>query len=662
MDTCRRRIFKGVEKFEKLGTPGKILVFGDVALPLVTAKNEEEVVMAASMLCKGRIVAFSHNFYGHEMIDCQDEERKHLYDNICAWAANKEGEIHMLVVKDIDHLIKKPEDMNAYDILINIGPETAKSEVIEKFVKRGGGFIQAITNWNYFEGGKSICDIPYFNILYSAGILYLNGYIMDDIHISNSAVARQNFTFKEVVQIDSKSSTKKCISLQPQIWEDIKEEVKGLCQSDQVSSKDSHEKHILDYWVDMVQLNESKLFKAPCIKIFPGDYDKPPQFKCKSICFKSTLEDFHFTACHLPAGNVAKFKVTNIEGSWRLFVGAHLDSLDTDVCNRWPNIYREHLVDQVKTYELSTPFGGSIILRSPNNDAHIDATIDGVVLCPRYDINDPNVWRHSKCEPGIWAELSGKHITFTFPSSSVRGIKDPKEVIELWDRLLEAFYDLIGKDILEHRKIWVVSDIQPKEGYMHPGYPIVTHLDVTEPNNEGFLLNKDNFLNGNFWLLFHEIGYNLLNPMWTFNGTDQVTCNIFILYGMIKLCKIPPSMHPLMQPHLEKAKEYILKGPKFKESNVDTGIHLYMYIQLNNHFGWETYKKVFRSYNNLREDQKPKENHDKIDMWFVTFSDTVQENLTPFADLWGIPLSETAKHKMEKYPCSVPEVAELFEK
>ncbi len=41
------------------------------------------------------------------------------------------------------------------------------------------------------------------------------------------------------------------------------------------------------------------------------------------------------------------------------------------------------------------------------------------------------------------------------------------------------------------------------------------------------------------WGLFHELGHNHQAREWTFEGTGEVTCNLWSLYLSQNLCKIP---------------------------------------------------------------------------------------------------------------------------
>ena len=54
--------------------------------------------------------------------------------------------------------------------------------------------------------------------------------------------------------------------------------------------------------------------------------------------------------------------------------------------------------------------------------------------------------------------------------------------MKAWDAVVMAHTDLRGTEPSNGRGQWVNTDEQPSMGYMHSGYPIVTHLDVSDPN------------------------------------------------------------------------------------------------------------------------------------------------------------------------------------
>src|SRR6218665_2404429 len=171
---------------------------------------------------------------------------------------------------------------------------------------------------------------------------------------------------------------------------------------------------------------------------------------------------------------------------------------------------------------------------------------------------------------------------------------------------------------------------------MHSGYPIVTHMDVAVPTGESFLLNGSVAKVGH-WGPFHEIGHNMQRDEWTFKGTGEVTVNIFTLYAMDKICHLQPWIHPKLQEQLSELGTFLKDAADFEKFG-DFGI--FMYAQLQHEFGWKSFKTVFRRYESMIDEEKPKDEQMKIDTWFSIFSEAVKLNLSPLASFWGIPLSK----------------------
>ncbi|XP_063414915.1 TRPM8 channel-associated factor homolog [Mytilus trossulus] len=192
---------------------------------------------------------------------------------------------------------------------------------------------------------------------------------------------------------------------------------------------------------------------------------------------------------------------------------------------------------------------------------------------------------------------------------------------------------------------WVVTDEQPSIGYMHSGYPIVTHLDMADTNKiyeDCFLLSRDHILKVNnrkgSWGMFHELGHNFHDSMWTWDGTKEVTCNIFTLHAMDVVCNVKPWEHLWVREKFENASNYLREGSKYDKWFSNAGIALLVYAQLARDFGWGTYKSVFRTYDKLPKDKRPSNQQEKENMWIQTFSNVVKRNLSLVFEFWGWPI------------------------
>jgi hypothetical protein len=183
-----------------------------------------------------------------------------------------------------------------------------------------------------------------------------------------------------------------------------------------------------------------------------------------------------------------------------------------------------------------------------------------------------------------------------------------------------------------------VADLQISAGYMHSGYPIMTHLDAAPR-----MASLEAMLKGD-WGLVHELGHNHQRAEWTFEGTGEVTNNLWSLYLLEVCCKIPLSDgHPALKDRAAKARAHIDAGADFGAWKKDPFLALTMYMQLQEAFGWDAFKRVFAEYRSLDPRDRPKTDDEKRDQWLVRFSRAVDRDLGPFFESWGVPVSDEAR-------------------
>ncbi|HHZ89928.1 TPA: hypothetical protein EYN65_05225 [Candidatus Poribacteria bacterium] len=99
---------------------------------------------------------------------------------------------------------------------------------------------------------------------------------------------------------------------------------------------------------------------------------------------------------------------------------------------------------------------------------------------------------------------------------------------------------------------------------------------------------------------------------------------------------------------------YFKEGSQFEQWKSNPFLALYMYYQLQQEFGWEAFKNVFAQYHELSLGQRPKNDQEKRDQWMVRFSKVVKQNLGPFFQLWGIPISESLQESVSNLPIWLP--------
>jgi hypothetical protein len=188
----------------------------------------------------------------------------------------------------------------------------------------------------------------------------------------------------------------------------------------------------------------------------------------------------------------------------------------------------------------------------------------------------------------------------------------------------------------------------------------MAHMDVVDS-----LVDVERLRNnrgGGIWGFYHEIGHNHQSSDWTFEGTGEVTVNLFTLYVMEKVCGIPSKQtRRVLGPGREaKLRAYFADGAPFSGWKRDPFLALIMYVQLVEEFGWDAYRHVFRQYRALPDRDRPRSDQAKRDRWMVLFSEEVDRDLGPFFERWGVPTSSAARQRIADLPPWMPdELTEL---
>ena len=411
--------------------------------------------------------------------------------------------------------------------------------------------------------------------------------------------------------------------------------------------------------------------KPPAVRAYPGANDYPGEVSrdapriSKPLSLALSVPRWHSTGLYAPAGETIRIAIPADAAGTGLAVriGAHTDALwHLDSWQRAPEISLAWPLDSAQT-EVTSPFGGLIYIEVPDRMAlearrsgsapTLPVTIDGAVESPHFTLGTTSAdeWRARIRTLGApWAELATDKVILTVPASEVRELDDPAALMTFWDSLIDAASDLRGiprERPFPHR---YVPDVQISAGYMHAGYPIMTHLDASIP-----MTRLDQMRKGQ-WGLFHELGHNHQDPMWTFEGTGEVTCNLWSIYLLETCCKT--TWEPGKEGHGNRERrwsEYDADGRPFGKWQSDPFLALQMYEQVKNRFGWEPFTAVFREYDRLPRDQRPKGTQEQIDQWMVRLSRACGHSLAPFFDAWGVPITDGARADVKELPVWMPE-------
>ncbi len=369
---------------------------------------------------------------------------------------------------------------------------------------------------------------------------------------------------------------------------------------------------------------------------------------------------WHSTGLYAAPGELITVTVPSAVAAAGLHVrvGAHSDAnWNRTEWTRMPEIGRRFPISSTTTLAANA-FGGLIYVEVPVNAdlGRITVMIEGAVAAPIFVLGetDPAEWRSEiRHAPAPWGEIAGRNMIVTIPASEVRDLDDPAAVAETWDRILDLNAELAAwPSPARVRPERFVIDRQTSHGYMHSGYPIVAQLD--QPVN---LVSVEHLRSEGQWGPFHEVGHNHQSRDWTFDGTVEVAVNLFTLYVYEYLCGIPVarSYREWADPRSQAMiANYDFDNPDFELWKREPTLALYMYVQLQQAFGWEAYRQVFATYRALSDAERPKNDDEKRDQWLVRFSRQVRRNLGPFFEAWGVPTSAAARASIGELPVWLP--------
>ena len=352
------------------------------------------------------------------------------------------------------------------------------------------------------------------------------------------------------------------------------------------------------------------------------------------------------TGLYAPPGASIRVRIEGEHESrgLRIWIGCHTDRLwHKERWQRWPAIARAWEMPG-ETLTVTSPLGGLILLeRNGAAERDLEVEISGAIAAPLYVLGRTTIEEWNGMRAGMnapWGELQGEKIIFSLPRDVLATVEDPASILEWWDRVVAAHEQLAGRSI-SSRPQRVVCDMQISAGYMHSGYPVMTHLDAAAA-----IVDLEKLKRQGNWGLFHELGHNSQRREWTFSGTGEVTCNIFTLHAYEKVVGTPAWEHSRVQRAIPKARAYREGEEGFTKWKSDPFLALAMYSELQREFGWQAYYDVFREYEAVSKADRPKSDDDKRDQWLVRMSRTVGRDLSPFFDRWKVPTRETARRSL----------------
>ncbi|XP_053319223.1 TRPM8 channel-associated factor homolog [Spea bombifrons] len=671
---------QGVPQLDISGSsvPSELLLHGPLAFP-VGLSNSNQCFFAATYYGRGRVVVGTHEGY------LAKPELKTFMLNAISWLGiGRKGIIGVHQDQASFAKILKQEGINCE--ISNLVPglsvyccesySDTEAASIQRFVAEGGGLLIAghAWYWSYGKSGQNVLtNYPGNKILNKFGISILEKTVPQGIYKT----------------------------LDPEGAASCYHFPKAFCLLQKDLESGAEIKPPLSSWMQKLRQDASRFMKLPASPLISSQQEK---FAClvrgsvipcvskecpvtsnskealilclaQDVCClnledKQTLDDLSFqhqpsvtvhidatnpgedawrsTGLYLPPGKTAviMFPTSAVGQGLQVQVGCQTDDLSSaDKFCRAPMVVNKMCVLGEKI-KISCVWGGLlyIIVNAKIKLGMIPVTVYGAEPAATYIKGKTNLtcWRENirNLRPP-WAELIAENIILTVPSESIRALDDPESLLSLWDTFMEAITELAATPKKCLRPERIVTDVQISAGWMHAGYPIMCHMESAKA-----LTDLESIKKSGLWGPIHELGHNQQRGYWEFPPhTTEATCNLWSVYVHETVLGIPRDQaHNSLQPNNrdERIKAYLKNGTILDEWSVWTALETY--LQLQEGFGWDPFKRVFSEYQTFSNVSKDK--NEKMNLWVETFSRAVNRNLVPFFQAWGWPIEDKTRNKL----------------
>lgn len=686
------------------GLPGTITVFGPRAFPVVAAPSagRPAALVAAARRGRGRVVLFGHDFFGAALAR---GDTGRLVTNVAAWAAGRRPararvgvrgwkllRAHLqragftVVGLDDPHWEKHLDHLDVVFVPL-FGIDEAQRAALARALAGGLGVVSGGPGWGWQQlhphlhlaedemGNRLLAPAglvsdtgtvqkPASGLLAVSGpapALLHAGLALDALlaqaagarHPDDAAASLAVATLVRAVRAlpaDDRILRPRLAALLsgPEATRAVPTQEHPLRPGDGLARLAVALRHDRD-----ARLDPARVRADPAAAAFPGAVDPHAPRVARRVDVDTAVPGWHGTGLYAAPGEVVRVHLPRraAGAGLALRIGAHKDRLwGKAVWRRAPEITVERPLDRLRS-EHACAFGGLVYVVVPPRCAlgRVDVDVAGAVEAPRYVLGETSVadWRaRGRALPAPWAELETSKLVITVPSRVVRDLDDPEALMRWWDRVMDACADLAARPHERPRPERYVADVQISAGYMHAGYPIMTHLDAAPR-----FVDLRRLSTRGDWGMFHEMGHDHQSPDWTFEGTTEVTCNLFSLYLMDTVCT-QGAGHGAMDPGkvARRRAAWRKAGPDFARWKREPFTALILYQDLARDFGWQAYRHVFAEYRALPPSERPHTDAQKRDQWLVRMSRTVGHDLGPAFRAWGIPVSKQALEAVASLP------------
>eukprot|EP00727_Mastigamoeba_balamuthi_P006896 m51a1_g2827 hypothetical protein (885) ;mRNA; r:208157-211081 len=654
------------------GSPSTLVLFSQNAVSLAVDDSGRSVAAAATY-DSGKVCFFSHgNYISKE----QSKQSFGLVTNCVGWmktgksslvcslngldtqtqrdavkaagcTSTTSGGLTQSALSGVDVLFLNSEDLD------DNGVHTSQNiEAVRSFVRNGGSLVVSGLGWYWTIYRNPVLSTHPANLLLSPCGLAITD---NSANLSTGATVQQNAGFSEDrtnlwYALDTTKTTLAFVGSELKAASAFSAACSSLqwgvtTENNQAKKTDQQRRSCMDFAWGLPASVQTVDWAAESA-LFPGDVPGASQMS-KTVTVPRDRTRWYSTALFVSAASDLTVKIPASEiGNLVLQVGCHTDSIyDSEDWSRWREIaVSVPLIAEETTVKVK--FAGLLYIDVAKKGSPVDVQFSGKLSdAPVYRAGTTTAdqWNaavSSTASP--WGELEAKDVVFSLPTASLRKVKDMASVGDYWQRVMDCVYHFRTTDP-EAFKQRYVTDVQISLGYMHSGYPIMMVLEVEDTT----LMTTGT----SHWGQYHECGHNMQSPMWTYDGTVEVTNNLFSLYCERKMT----GNWDWAAKSLKEAREMAVPYKKNPDFNVWKDedhyfMALLMYLEIGERWGWDVFMDLFREYDALPKAVRPVTESDKRDQWLVRTSKRVNHNLCQLFDTWGVPISDSARQQVASLP------------
>lgn len=684
--------------------PGPFAILTTNAFPLAEARvgsGATAFVSVGATFGRGRAVSFGHPgfFQGANCL----LDGKRLVRNALAWTARGKAKPRVAVLREAGvagffrelgcadvRVVSEVPARGAADVLVATGFRAADVEAALAFVEAGGGLLNTTLGWGYLyfnREAKFARDFADNRVMARLG--YVQGPTMANrvgkafpvAGGSDLLGARGNEALKLALskhwpwlgaaarrQVSATLSVL-ASALPPGACPEVEAQLASLAygrKPEKVPSARTPvtEADALERLAALARLNawqtdpERPVDADPAAAVYPGLVAPGTPSVTRDVSIDLSVPRWHSTGVFAPAGR--PLTVTLPEGAEKLGLKVRIGSTADDLTGKpeWkraPRVTVEHPLTQRAT-TVHSPFGGLVYIVVPDMSAaaSLRLSLAGGVMAPWFRLGrDTAEDFAAQCAASgaPYGEIEGTNFVVTAETVGLRRVKDPAWIARYWDAVIAADRDLAQLRRREPERM--CSDVQLTNGWMHDGYPLMTH------QNEAHLdwaIDEERLAKGEGWGCYHEIGHNHQDRVWTPACCGEVTVNLFTVLAIEKVAKQDWREERFESGRNRMARRVAAwksRGATYDDWKKDPFLQLELYLRLQEAFGWDAYRETIGRY--WKPGFRRPNTRDDIDIFNVfvrTMSDVTQTDLAEVFAAWAVPMTEATKRHCAAYPAA----------